>query len=147
MKKILILLACAGFAGVAKAQTSSKALTVAAAEDTLTNTDTAYMLATIDGIYDLKFKLTMTKISGTVGGAAILYGSDNNSDWFAINSTDQDLAASQYQDTATVSNGTASYWWNVPSANATFKYYRIRVITSGTQSSAPTGTVYAKKRN
>lgn len=146
MKKIASILAFLGVFSVAKAQ-STQTLRVAAAEDTLTNVDTAYLLATISGIYDLNFKLTITKISGTVGGTALLQGSPDNSNWFTINSTAQDFAASQFQSSATVTNGTADYWWNVPATNHVYRYYRIRVITSGTQSCAPTGTAYLHPRN
>lgn len=152
MKRILSLIAMLCVLGVAdtKAQTAHINLAVAAAEDTLTNTDTAYMRASFNGVYNLQFRLTMTKISGTVGGAAILQGTNvanpSEGDWFTLTGSDNGASSSQYQGaSATISNATASYWWNVPKTQATYQYYRIRVITSGTQVSAPTGIAYYRK--
>lgn len=147
MKKILFLIALFGFLGAyeAQAQAFTQRMSVSAAEDTLTNTDTAYLTTSVTGSYDLQFKLTVTKISGTVGGAVILQGSNDNSTWFSLNSGDNGAADTQYQDTATVTNGTASYWWNLPKVNATYQYYRLRHISSGTQVSAPVGTLYYRK--
>jgi hypothetical protein len=141
MKKILFIIAMVLSVGV-QAQTFSSTLTVTGAA--LSGTDTAYLNHMIDYPADLHFKLTITKTSGTVAGAAILQGSVDNSTWFSVNTDDGIAAASQYQDTATVTNGTASYWWKVQKDNAVYKYYRIRVITSDGVSTA-SGVVYAKK--
>lgn len=111
--------------------------------DTVTNTDTTYLTATITGSYDLIFKTTVTKISGTVGGSMLLQGSVDNSIWFTLANSTSNIASGQMSDTATVTNATASYHWRLD--NHKWQYYRVRYISSGTQTSYPSGTVYYRK--
>lgn len=138
-----------GFAINMNAQTASYNLSVAHA--TLTNTDTAYLYTPgITTNSDLTFKLTQTKTSGTVAGVGLLQGSITGgaaSNWFSMGSDGQASKSSQFQDTATITNGTASYYWQLPKVKATYQYYRIRVITSGTQVSVSSGSVYTYKKS
>lgn len=111
--------------------------------DTLVNTDTGFLYVTLNGTYDMQYKMNITKITGTVAGSAILFGSNDLSTWFALESviTGTGITAGQFQeDTVTVANATASYWLNLP--HSLFKYYRIRIISSGTSTYSYTGTVY-----
>lgn len=149
MKQIITIIALSFIGITAYGQTKSVALQVRNAAgtvktlDTLVNTDTGFLYVTFNGSYDLQFKATITKISGTVAGAAIVFGSNDGTNWFALESviTGTGITASQYQeDTATITDATASYWWNLP--HGLFQYYRVRIISSGTSTYSYTGTAY-----
>lgn len=152
MKRIAFIVAVlVAFAVDVKAQIFStletQTLAVVPAEDTLTNTDTAHLVSKTVSLYsDLEFKLTVTKISGTVAGEALLQGW-NGSQWVTLASDVGAAIASQYvEDTATITNATASYYWKLPAAKATYSKYQIRDISSGTNVHTPTGVMYIYNR-
>ena len=149
MKKLIAFMAIAMcFVGSVFGQATQSPFTVSSlAKDTLTNADTAYLYSSgISASYDIMAMLTQTKISGTVGGTAILQGSFSSGPagyWATVRSDVGSAISGVYQDSvATVTNGTASYYWILPKAKAVYPYYRIRVITSGTQVSAPVGRLF-----
>lgn len=93
--------------------------------DTLTNADTVYVTLTgeLDGLAGIQ--VSITKISGTVAGNAILEGSIDGSAWVTV-----------VADTLTFSNtALQSKVWSLSSNS--YKTYRVRCITSGTQSCRP----------
>ena len=69
----------------------------------------------------LTFEVLGTKVSGTVTGTAILYGSVSGAKYTAIGA-----------DTLTFTNATSPYHhWTVDKTR--YKYYKVDVTTSGTQ--------------
>lgn len=92
--------------------------------DTLTNTDTLYKVITVSAGYSsIAVQPVVTKISGTVAGNVIFQGSLDGSNY-------QDL------DTLVLSNAAtnSAVFAHAPTP---YVYYRVRFITSGTQSYVP----------
>ncbi len=118
--------------------------------DTVVNTDTTYLTFTAGAAYNMHFVATVTKITGTVAGAICLQGSDvggtTNSNWDSLTNVVSGITVSNYNDYATVSNGTASYDWFVNGLTTyKYRYYRLRYISSGTQTSSFSGITYFRK--
>lgn len=112
--------------------------------DTLTNVDTGLVRWTFNNAYNLIFDYTVTKLSGTVGGTALLQGSNDNTTWNTITGNTTYCAGCQGA-SATVTNtaGTKHYQWNIPySAGVNYKYWQVQVITSGTMTATYSGNVY-----
>lgn len=152
MKNLLILIAVLIGVNTCYAQTKQTSITMGAmtaagvnkARDTTANVDTTYLTFKSSGVYNYHFKATVTKISGTVGGSAILQGSPDNSRWYTLNNAVSgiDSNAYVYANTATLTNATNTYDWFYGGTSVfNFPYFRIRFIMSGTQSSVPTGIV------
>jgi len=133
MKKLLFLLSMfAAMAFTIVPVTDCKAqlrtMTVTAADDTLVNGDTGYVSIQVNEFRSIiTFELNVLKNSGTVAGTAILQGSFDGTNYVQIGSTAYTITdvAAQYAN-----------WIVTPSSHI---YYRIRVITTGTQSSSPSG--------
>lgn len=139
MKKFLFIAAIAVMAFTAndaKAQggTGNLTCTNTLALDTVTNTETVNM--TIGTTGKLKFDgagsfiLTVTKISGTVGGTATLQGSHDGTQWAGI--------ATAY--TITDATQTKSFDFD----RSKYSYYRIQVVGTGTMSASVKGTYLGK---
>jgi hypothetical protein len=96
-----------------------KQLTVAAADDTLTNADTATVVLSFDGSFK-SVEAQVVKISGTVAGTATFQGQTlDGGTWADIDALTLTNVADQYK------------LFSVPNPR-TYKAYRIRIITSGT---------------
>jgi len=102
-----------------------------------TNADTSYHTASLAGqtfnYKYLTFTSAGTKTSGTVLGIASLWGSNDNSRWFAVYASKDGKLA----DTTTaqgIGDADTDLLWVVQGTK--FRYYRIRVITQGTQVSS-----------
>lgn len=135
MKKILFLtLAMGAIALSGFAQTGSLTTTNGLTLDTVTNTGVKYCSIGTTG--KLKFDgsgsfiLTVTKISGTVGGTAALQGGHNGTDWADI--------VTAY--TVTDATQTKAFEFD----RSKYSYYRIRVTGAGTMSASIKGTYLAK---
>src|SRR5688572_12264323 len=122
----------------AKAQVTMAETDPAGATSTVnTNADTSYhtiSLAAQTFNYDvLTFTVKGTKTSGTVAGAVTLWGSNDNTRWYAV----YGASTAAFTDTVASQNLTDASVDLAFHVNKTrFRYYRIRVITSGTQVSA-----------
>ena len=162
MKRIIAIVAIlAAFITGAKAQSQYTAYTmvnvkpsgVTVARDTTSNTDTSYLYFATGGAVtalttnnDVIVRWTNTNVSGTTGGSVIFQGSptgtftNTTGDWSTlINDKTQSLIT----DTVTVS-GTTSATFIIRSCP--YKYIRARYISSGTQTSALTGTAWIRPR-
>ena len=108
-------------------------LTMSVSHTPLTNGDTSYLtLKATDYFSQINIQAVVTKTSGTVGGNAILQGSIDGSNFETISN-----------DTLTLANQAinSKIWKITPSSHV---YYRVRVISSGTQVSVPTGYFVAR---
>lgn len=146
MKKLfaILVLATFTFAFTAAPSISLKAQTTmtqtdpsGAAATVNTNVDTSYHTVTLAGqtnnYQHLTFTIKGTKTSGTVGGAVTLWGSNDNSRWFAVYGAST-AAKSDTVTTQSLSNGDNDLQFLVTGTD--YVYYRVRVITSGTQVSS-----------
>jgi len=123
MKKLFLFLALViGLQTVTHAQSAT--LMPLVAGDTLTNTDTLYKVITATAGYSaLGIQPVVNKISGTVAGNVILQSS---------------LDGVNYVNTDTLALTDAAINTKLFSKVTTpFTYYRLRFITSGTQSYVP----------
>lgn len=139
MKKLLIILvAIISVALTSSAQTLMPETDPAGATSTVnTNADTSYHTLDMAGnVYNfnlLNFYIKGTKTSGTVAGAVTLWGSNDNSRWFAV----YGASTAAMADTVTTQSLTdASVSLQFLVNKTWYRYYRVRVITSGTQVSA-----------
>lgn len=113
-------------------QFSDAQTTMTNSGDTVVNTATVNLDVTLKGKGDLGFQVVATKISGTVGGTAILQGSLDGTNYVTIST-----------DTLTLTDvATNSAVWKVSAS--TYLYYRIAVTGSGTMSASVVG--YALRR-
>lgn len=148
MKKLLILALLIGFATfVCEAQVTMTQTDPAGASATVnTNADTSYHSIQLAGqtnnFNTLTFIVKGTKTSGTVGGTVTLWGSNDNSRWFAVYggtpAVPDTLLTSQ-----SLSNGDNDLVYLVDKTY--FRYYRVRVITTGTQVSSYVCTLLGRK--
>lgn len=127
---------------------------VTVARDTTSNTDTSYLyFATGSAVTDIKYnndvliKWTNTQLSGTSGGTVIFQASptgtftNTTGDWETlINDKTQSVTLT---DSVTVS-GTTTGTFIIRSFP--YRYLRARYISSGTQTSALTGTAWVRPR-
>jgi len=132
MKKVLsiILVVCIAFS--LKGQVVMTQTDPAGSVSTVnTNADTSYHKVDLYGqTFNYHFLLVTvagTKTSGTVAGTAIIQGSLDNSRWFTI--TDTTGTGSQ-----SLSDGDNDKKWEL--VDTKYRYYRVRVITTGTQVSS-----------
>jgi hypothetical protein len=151
MKKILSLLLLATLFLIVLPSVTEKAnaqivttLTPTAADDTLTNADTAnvYISAglgsTTTAIADnisRSVECLLTKLSGTAAGSVKLQGTIDGTNWVTISSD-------------TFTNITANvfvYEMRTTPGNLIYKQYRVQFITSGTVSAIP--KVYYLRRS
>ena len=152
MKKLILaaLLMCIAFVDYGQLSISlvpySAALAKKSTPDTLVNVDTTYLyLNTLDlRDYHINAVLTNTKVSGTISGGTIIMQGTNettnttSTNWWTLkNYATQSVSSA---DTVTLTNATITMDWNL---NASFyRYLRFRIISAGTQTCVPTGTVY-----
>jgi len=108
--------------------------------DTLTNADTGYIRMTLNSNYAMVFDLSMTKITGTLAGTAVLQGSTDNTNWVTLTGITTTCSGCQGA-SATITDGSAHYKWAVPVGAVPFQYYQMRAITTGTCTASYTGTV------
>jgi hypothetical protein len=150
MKKFLpliLIVAATLVAGNACAQSTMAETDPAGATSTVnTNADTSYHTIQLAGQtfnYDvLTFILKGTKTSGTVLGHASLWGSNDNSRWFAVYGS-KNLILADTTTAQAIGDESADLLWRVSKTN--FRYYRIRVITYGTQVSSYDCTLLGRK--
>jgi len=148
MKKLLLITLLIGFCSlVSNAQTTMTQTDPAGASATVnTNADTSYHLAQLAGqtnnFNELTFVLKGTKTSGTVGGTATLWGSNDNSRWFAVYGSTPAVPDTLIT-SVTLANSDNDGIIIVDKTR--FRYYRWRVITTGTQVSSYVCTVLGRK--
>ena len=91
--------------------------------DATTTTHTANLAGDLNTFETITIQAVGTKVSGTVAGTAILYGSIDGTTYHAIGA-----------DTLTLANvATNSKIWTLDKTR--YKYYRVSVATTGTQKS------------
>ena len=111
--------------------------------DTLVNADTGLVRWTFNNLYQQNFDYTVTKVTGTVGGTAILQGSNDNSTWYTIVG-DTSTCGTCIGAKATITNtaGTKHYVWILPVYKTNFKYWQVQYISTGTMTASYNGITY-----
>lgn len=122
----------------AKAQTTLTQTDPAGASATVnTNADTSYHKIDLAGNNNnfkyLNFVIKGTKTSGTVAGAVTLWGSVDDSRWFPVYAQTN---ASSADTTTSIALTDASVDLCFIVSGTKWRYYRVRVITTGTQVSS-----------
>lgn len=136
MKKLLFLFAALLSIALATPADAQKVirLTRSTSTDTVTDATTAYYTGRPLGNAQAVFQLDIKKVSGTVGGYAIIQAS-----------SDTDRAPVNFYnistDTLTLTNGDNVKIWNV--ANY-YPHYRIKLVTTGTQKFTAKGYAFTK---
>ena len=105
----------------------------AVSTDTLTDVDTGYVRVTFANNYDMVFDFVVTKLSGTVGGTALLQGTIDGVNWHTITGA-TDFCAGCQGASATITNtaGSKHYQWIVPVNALPYPTYQVQIISSGT---------------
>lgn len=117
--------------------------------DTVTNagTDSLTYTMTTNNTNMISIHLSVSRISGTLAGTATLYGSNNDSTWFAIPTEKvNDTAGFNYRtsDVLTLTNVAAvSKIWVV--SPAVYKRYKVVVTGSGTMAARIAGILVGFK--
>jgi hypothetical protein len=128
MKKILFLgLSLFTFVTLSMATT----VTMTGTGDTLTDAGTDFVVQQVQGTYKhISVQAVFTKISGTVAGTGILYGSVDGTNYVQLNT-----------DTLTMTNQTTNTKiWVLTNAN--YMYYKIVYLGSGTMSGVVKGYLF-----
>lgn len=104
--------------------------------DTVANSGTKYLvIQTVGAPSALGIAVTLTKISGTAGGSAILQSSNDGTNYFTVKGAD----------TLSVSNVTTqSYGWTVSAPG--FAYYRVSYTGTGSMSVQIKGYALLRKQ-
>ena len=114
--------------------------------DTLKNTDTVYLwdgTKTCDQWDKTHLQYSCTQLTGTTTCTMLVQGSDNatsgitSGKWYTLSNCTE-CQTKGLVDTGTVKNTTYDFLIN--SDGAVWKYLRVMIFTSGTQTSIPAGT-------
>lgn len=106
------------------------------ATDTITNSTTKNLYVQVDGFQDaITIQPTFVKISGTAAATAKLQGSVDNVAYTDV------AGASSYTVTDVATQTTA---WVV--TNSPYRFYRVNIVPTGTQSVKVTAPVIVRKR-
>lgn len=130
MKKLTFLALALAFCISVNAQNTVTNMTGNGA--TVTNSGSASCSLAVNYTHEqLSIQITATKVSGTIAGTAILYGSVDGTNYNAIGS-----------DTLTLTNVTTNTKvWVLTNAN--YAYYKVTVTGSGTMAATIVGKLYA----
>lgn len=143
MKKVSILLIALALSFGASAQlvTFYQPLGTNVASDTVTNTATNFLTATVSGYKNITtIQVVVTKISGTVGGTISLLGSVETSgnNFKALNTRDSQTALP----TITATDASNVYHWRVTGND--FARYRVSWTGTGTMAASFSAKALAK---
>lgn len=148
MKKLLFIILLIGAASfVSNGQSIMTQTDPAGASASVnTNADTSYHSVYLPGqtnnFNTITFTLKGTKTSGTVGGTATLWGSNDNVRWVAVYGGTPAVPDTLVT-SVTLTNGDNDI--NLLVDKTYFSRYRWRVITSGTQVSSYVGYILGRK--
>lgn len=149
MKKFIILLLCGMIAATGYSQLTMTQTDPAGATATVnTNDDTSYHTLDLAGdVYNydiISIALRGVKNSGTIsGGSCVPYGSMDGSNWFQLYGKTNSSMAVDTTSSRTLTDGSHDFVWHFDKTR--WRYYRIRVITTGTQSSTYTCRLLGRK--
>lgn len=137
MKKLLVLFSLVLFAVVSMAQSPGSFVSYVA--DTTTNAETEYLVLSSPVALTKNYVVTTFVVpkneSGTATVTAMPQGSDDNSVWFDLKSS-----ADTVNNAGTVAQKSYEY------ADANWKYYRIKLVSTGTGVTSFTGKLGLKKK-
>ena len=146
MKKVISILfvAILGMATISNAQTFSffNPLGSSIASDTVANAGTSYIstrLVSPAPAVTSTIWVTVTKISGTVGGTISLQGSLDGTAWKAVNTPNTATALATF----TASDASATYHWVI--SGSPFLYYRVNYVGTGTMSASFSAQLFRSK--
>lgn len=134
MKNLFILFVLSFGLFAASQTVEAQVVTMTNSTDTVTNTGTVNLDATIKSPQTVvSFQVVATKISGTVAGTAILQASIDGTNYVSIG-----------DDTLTLTNVTTNtHLWKIEPSP--YLYYRVKVTGSGTMSASVSGYALPRK--
>lgn len=107
--------------------------------DTLTDVDTGYLQFSTPNGGSIVASLTMTKLTGTQAGTAVLMGSNlqsmpspTDASWRIITGSVVYVAGGWGASATVTGTGTTYYQCHLPAVGNDFANYQVRIITSGT---------------
>jgi hypothetical protein len=133
MKKLLFIFAFVAIGMMANAQVYTMLQPGGQSIDTVTNTGVAYVSSVLvkpAPAVTTTFWVSVTKISGTVGGTISLQGSLDGTNWKALNQPNTQTAVT----TITATDATANYHWVI--SGSPFQYYRVSWTGTGTMAAS-----------
>lgn len=95
-------------------------------------TDSGYAQFVYHSRVDKTFDLSVTALTGTLAGTAILQGSYDNATWYTITGVTTYCASCKGASATLSGSGTTHYQWNVPEYAENYTYHQILPILSGT---------------
>ena len=145
MKKLILIL----FVGLVAFSTSAQVLSLKnslspyALSDTVTNTGTG-TLTTLTAVSPAPAVTTtiwvsVTKLSGTVGGTITLQGSIDGTNWKALNTPNTATALATF----TAADASATYHWII--SGSPMPYYRVSWTGTGTMAASFTAKMFRSK--
>src|SRR5688572_28394298 len=145
MKKLILILfvGLVAFTINAQVYSSQNSLSPYVPSDTVTNTGTG-TLTTLSAISPAPATSTLiwisvTKLSGTVGGTITLQGSIDGTNWKAMNTVDTQTALA----TITATDASNTYHWILQ--GSPMPYYRVSWAGTGTMSASFTAKLFRAK--
>lgn len=152
MKKLIIIMLICLSGGATFAQSALSAATATytakSTPDTLVNADTSYLynnsIYTTD--YNVGWQCSIANVTGTTGGTVQAQGSDDNVNWYPVigSATEMTTQTTTVTVSGLTAGSTQAFMYKWPSHQ--FAYYRVRFISSGTQTSVMTGRQYLRKK-
>lgn len=95
-------------------------------------TDTGYAQLVYRSKVDKTFDFTVTAISGTLAGTAILQGSYDNTVWYTLTGNTTYCTTCKGASATLSGSGTTDYQWYIPDNAENYPYHQVRAILSGT---------------
>ena len=95
-------------------------------------TDTGYVLWSNYSLTDRAYELSVTSLTGTLAGTAILQGSTDGQAWQTMTGNTTYCSACKGASATLSGSGTTTYKWFFPKGADVDQYHQVRVILSGT---------------
>lgn len=95
-------------------------------------TDSGYSQVQMNSRLATMFDFSVTRLTGTLAGAAVLQGSIDNATWYTLTGNTATCASCIGASATLSGTGTTHYTWMLAPDDQTFPYYQVRAITSGT---------------
>ncbi len=142
--KMLLLVGLVAFltAFSAQGQVYSLLSPYSVTSDTVTNTGTAYLSTVAVSpapAVTTTFWVSVTKISGTVGGTITLQGSIDGTNWKALNTPNTATALATF----TAADASGTYHWII--SGSPMPYYRVSWTGTGTMAASFTAKMFRSK--
>jgi len=104
------------------------------------NTDTGYYQFSNSSNVDKLFDFSVTSLTGTLAGTAVLQGSRDGQNWLTLTGNTTACAGCSGSSATLTGSGTTHYYWYLPKDAEIFPYKQVRAIVTGTCTATFTAT-------